>query len=138
MWILRNLLILTTFVFSSSIVQAQSAENEKDEIEKVIKFYLSVTDYKDSTAIEKAFHPKAKLMTVNSLGELIPLSQTEWWDRVSLIADPKVRKSKITILDITGISAVVKVEFETSCDFHSLLKLNDGWKIVNKTLSVKL
>jgi hypothetical protein len=133
-----KLMLLIMLTISSTFVKAQNIEKEKVDIEKVITFYLAVTDYKDSTAIEKAFHPEAKLKTVNSRGELKMLSQKEWWDRVSRIDKPKVRKSTITILDISGVSAVVKVQFETSCDYHLLLKFNSGWKIVSKTLSVPL
>ncbi len=129
---------LTTMLFASNFAKAQNRDNEKMEVKKVIKTYLTVTDLKDSTAILKAFHPDAKLMSVNSKGELKQMSQTEWWQRISKIVNPVVRKSKITVLDISGISAVVKVEFEKSNDLITLLKFNNEWKIVNKTLSVAL
>ena len=99
---------------------------------------LTVTDNKDSSAIAQAFYPEAKLMSVTKSGALKQMTQAEWWGRISQITNPKVRKNKITILDITGVSAVVKVEFETSSDHISLLKMNNEWKIVNKTLSTIL
>ena len=112
--------------------------SDKGEIMKVIKLYLRVTDNKDSSAMVKAFHPDAKLMSVTKSGVLKQMTQAEWWARVSRIADAPVRKNKITILDLSGIAAVVKVEFETSCDYICLLKINNDWKIINKTLSVIL
>ncbi len=135
---ITKVFFLTTILFASNIAKAQTRHNEKMEVEKVIKTYLTVTDLKDSTAILKAFHPEAKLMSVNSKAELKQLSQTEWWQRISKIANPVVRKSKIKVLDISGISAVVKVEFEKSTDLITLLKFNNEWKIVNKILSVVL
>ncbi len=135
---ITKIFFLTTMLFASNFAKTQNRDNEKMEVEKVIKTYLTVTDLKDSTAILKAFHPDAKLMSVNNKGELKQMSQTEWWQRITKIVNPVVRKSKITVLDISGISAVVKVEFEKSNDLITLLKFNNEWKIVNKTLSIVL
>jgi hypothetical protein len=120
------------------IAHAKTHGDEKDEILKVISQYLRVTDYKDSSAIAKSFHPSAKLMSVTATGELKEMTQAEWWARLSKISNPAVRKSKVTILDISGITASVKVEFETSTDIITLLKFDNDWKIINKTLSVAL
>jgi hypothetical protein len=120
------------------VSKAQTQDEEKGNILKVISLYLRVTDYKDSSAIGKSFHPNAKLMSVTKTGELKEMAQTEWWARISKISNPVVRKSKLTILDISGITASVKVEFETSSDIITLLKFDNGWRIVNKTLSVAL
>ncbi len=123
-----------------AVTSAKGQDKSKDEAEilKVIKLYLSVTDSKDSTAILASFHPDAKLLSVNKNGELKIMSLNEWWSRVSRIPNPKIRKCAITTLDITGVSASIRVEFDTSCDHISLLKLNNGWRIVNKTLSIVL
>src|SRR5688572_9048286 len=89
------------------VTKAKTHDDEKD-ILKVISQYLRVTDYKDSSAIGKSFHPHAKLMSVTKTGELKEMTQSEWWARLSKISHPVVRKSKVTILDITGITASVK------------------------------
>jgi len=128
--------LMFLLLFTSSIAVAQPSD--KAAIENVIKLYLTVTDLKDSTAISKAFHPDAKLMSVGKNGELKQMTQAEWWQRLSRITTPVVRKSNITILAISGVAATVKVEFGTSADHISLLKINEEWKIVNKTLSVIL
>jgi hypothetical protein len=120
------------------IAKAQTHYEEKENILKVISQYLRVTDYKDSLAIGKSFHPNAKLMSVTGKGELKEMTQAEWWARLSKISNPVVRKSKVTVLDISGITASVKIEFETSTDIITLLKFDSGWRIVNKTLSVAL
>lgn len=77
-------------------------------------------------------------MSVSKDGALKQMSQAEWWQRVSRITNPVVRKSNITMLDISGVSASVKVEFDKSTDHILLLKFNGKWKIVNKTLSIVL
>ena len=112
--------------------------DEKEAILKVISQYLRVTDYKDSSAIGKSFHPNAKLMSVTTTGELQEMTLAQWWARLSRINNPVVRKSELTVLDNSGITASVKVEFETSTDIITLLKFDSGWLIVNKTLSVVL
>ena len=113
-------------------------QDEKESILKVIAQYLRVTDYKDSSAIAKSFHPNAKLMSVTTTGELQEMTLAQWWARLSRINNPVVRKSELTVLDNSGITASVKVEFETSTDIITLLKFDSGWLIVNKTLSVVL
>jgi hypothetical protein len=131
-------LIFLTLLCLPIIAKAQTNDEEKKNILKVISQYLRVTDYKDSSAIGQSFHPNAKLMSVTGTGELKEMSQAEWWTRLSKISNPVVRKSKVTVLDISGITASVKIEFETSTDIITLLKFDSGWRIVNKTLSVAL
>ena len=134
---LLNLIFLTLLSLPIT-VKAQAQDEEKEIILKVISQYLRVTDYKDSSAIIKSFHPDARLMSVTRTGELKVMRQAEWWSTLSKISNPVVRKSKVTILDISGITASVKIEFEASTDIITLLKFNSGWRIVNKTLSVAL
>ena len=134
---LLNLIFLTLLSLPIT-VKAQAQDEEKEIILKVISQYLRVTHYKDSSAIIKSFHPDARLMSVTRTGELKVMTQAEWWSRLSKISNPVVRKSKVTILDISGITASVKIEFEASTDIITLLKFNSGWRIVNKTLSVAL
>jgi hypothetical protein len=131
-------LTLWTLLCLPITAKAQTHNEEKENILKVISQYLRVTDYKDSSAIAKSFHPNAKLMSVTGKGELKEMTQAEWWARLSRISNPVVRKSKVTVLDISGITASVKIEFEASTDIITLLKFDSGWRIVNKTLSVAL
>jgi hypothetical protein len=131
-------LISLVFVCLATTTKANTQVDEKEKILEVISLYLRVTDYKDSSAIAKSFHSQAKLMSVTNTGDLKEMTQAEWWTRLSRITNPVVRKSKVTVLDISGITASVKVEFETSTDIITLLKFESGWRIVNKTLSVAL
>jgi hypothetical protein len=132
-----KLLPFLTLLCLPIFVKAQM-QNEKEKILQTIAQYLRVTDYKDSSAIAKSFHPNAKLMSITRTGVLQEMTQAEWWSRLSRITNPVVRRSKVTVLDISGITASVKVEFETSTDIITLLKFDSGWRIVNKTLSVEL
>ncbi|HYE73824.1 MAG TPA: nuclear transport factor 2 family protein [Blastocatellia bacterium] len=115
----------------------QSANNDTAAIKLVIQRYLDVTEKKDSEAIKLAFHTDTKLLSVGKNG-LNQMTLDEWWGRISRIPGKVERKSEITILDISGLAAIVKVDFGASKDYVSLLKINGEWKIVNKILSTSL
>ena len=117
--------------------QSPSDEAEKEAVRKVVQDYLAVTDRKDYAAMKRAFHPSAKLMSVSRAG-LREMSQEEWWGRISSIPGQVVRSSQIPLIDVRGVAAVARVDFEKSSDYVSLLKINGEWKIVNKTLSTAL
>jgi hypothetical protein len=117
------------------VIEDQSADQAA--IKVVVQQYLDVTDKKDAESIKKAFHADAKLLSVGKNG-LNQMTQEEWWQRVSRIPGKVERTSKIALIDVKGIAAVVRIDFERSTDYLSLLKINDEWKIVYKTLSTKL
>jgi hypothetical protein len=110
---------------------------DKDAIQRVLRAYLDVTDKKDQAAIARAFHPSAKLMSAGQ-NELREMSQSEWWQRISRIPGPVKRKSAVSFIDVTGLAAVARIDFERSSDYLALLKIGGVWKIVNKTLSTSL
>ena len=127
--------ISTTKPAASSASQANS--DEAEAIKHVVQRYLDVTDKKEQAAIAQAFHPDTKLLSVGRTG-LNQMSLDEWWSRVSRIPGQVTRKSQVTILDVSGLAAIVKVDFGTSKDFISLLKVSGEWKIVSKILSTSL
>jgi hypothetical protein len=114
------------------------AETDRDDIKAVVASYLRVTDYQDQSAIARAFASDTVLTSLTSSGAIKRMTLAEWWARVSRIIDPKPRASDVEILDVEGVSAVVRVRFEKSCDHLLLLKTPDGWRIVSKALSVAL
>lgn len=121
----------------NSPASAQTAAKDEEAIKQVIQRYLDVTDKKDNDAIQQAFHPDTKLLSVGKTG-LNQMSLEEWWGRVSRIPGQVARKSEVTILEISGLAAIVRIDFGSSKDFVSLLKINGEWKIVNKILSTRL
>jgi hypothetical protein len=124
---------------NKTVIQSitQSGDNDSEAIKQVIQRYLDVTDKKDGEAIKQAFHPDTKLLSVGRNG-LNQMSLEEWWGRVSRIPGQFTRKSQVTVLEVSGLAAVVKIDFGTSKDYVSLLKINGTWKIVNKILSTSL
>ena len=121
------------------VAPAQAADQsaEKEAIKLVVRQYLDVTDNKAQENIAKAFHPTTKFFSVGK-GTINQMTLDEWWQRISRIQGKVERTSTIALIDVTGIAAVVRVDFGRSSDYLSLLKVGGEWKIVNKTLSTPL
>lgn len=145
---MKILIIITLFVVclgtmltlakASSSQEARPSTNEEEAaVRQVIQQYLDVTDKKDGEAIKRAFHPDTKLLSVGKNG-LNQMSLEEWWGRVSRIPGQAQRKSQVTVLEVSGLAAVVKIDFGRSKDYVSLLKVNGEWRIVSKILSTSL
>ena len=140
-------LVVALFLCASPVLPASGGEapapssssldKDREAIRQVLRRYLDVTEKKDQGAIAEAFHPAAKLLLVGKNG-LREMSQSEWWERVSRIPGTVERKSTIALVDVTGIAAVARIDFERSTDYFSLLKIDGHWKIVNKVLSTPL
>jgi len=133
---------------NSPTSQDESVKSERDAIRLVLQQYLDVMDKQDYESLKKAFHPEAKLLSVGKNG-LNQLSLDDWWKRISNPppnAPSLHRKSKVSLIDVTEIAAVARIDVEqpqgsrigNSSDYLSLLKINNEWKIVNKVLSHKL
>lgn len=117
-------------------------EEDRLEILKTLKIYLTVTDDQNKAAIQKSFHPVAVLMSVSGNGALRTLTQDFWWERISKIpADTPDRINVFKIIDVSGHAAIARIDITnvvrgtTSTDYLNLQKVADGWRIVNKTLS---
>jgi len=120
------------------------AEEERAAVAEVLRQYLRVTDFRDRSAIGKSFHPSAVLNSANGAGALNVMTQDQWWDRVSRIpADTPPRQSKVVLIEVVGIAALARIDItdargNLSSDLFTLQKTADGWRIVNKVLSVPL
>ena len=122
-------------------VRGSATDEERAEVAAVLQQYLRVTDFRESAAIAKSFHPTAVLNSVTSSGALKSMTQDEWWERVSKIpADTPPRQSTIVMIEVVGVAAVARVDItdargSSSSDLFTLQKTKDGWRIVNKVLS---
>ena len=111
---------------------------------QVLRDYLRVTDVRDKAAIQLSFHPSALLNSVTAAGTVRSMTQDEWWERVSRIpADTPARKSSITLVEVANVAAVARIDItdargNASSDLFTLQKTKDGWRIINKVLSVPL
>jgi Putative lumazine-binding len=111
--------------------------SEESAVRQTVNTYLHGLKFNDIESFRKAFHPGAKLFFVRANGALGELTQEQWYRGFATSAGKEEPGDlQIAALDITGKAASVKVveiyADSTYTDYISLLKLTDGWKIVNK------
>ena len=117
---------------------------ERAAVVQVLRDYLRVTDARDKAAIQLSFHTTAVLNSVTSAGVVRVMTQDEWWERVTRIpSDTPPRKSSITLVEVADAAAVARIDItdargSASSDLFTLQKTKDGWRIINKVLSVPL
>jgi ketosteroid isomerase-like protein len=125
---------------SSAGATGAGSVQDRAAIDAVLRDYLSVMDQQSEASIAKAFHPQALLMSVTESGELNAMTQATWWRRISRpgIANSG-RTSTIRHIDVVGVAAVARVDVvrgeNRSTDFFTLLRFENGWRIVNKVVS---
>jgi len=134
------LLVNTTII-------AQEAENEKEQIKKVIQTaYIDGLHNKGNVDdIENGFHPGFNLLGVNDnmLTKYPIYSWVESFNkRKAADPAPLTEEQKMTceylLIDITGNTAMAKIQLYKNkvlifTDYLQLYKFNEGWRIVSKT-----
>ena len=115
---------------------------EESAVRLAVEAYLHGLKFNDVESFKKVFYPEAKLFFVRKNGELGELSQEQWHKGFAANAGKEEKGDlQIAAVDITDKAACVKVvenyEDATYADYISLLRLADGWKIVNKIFVVE-
>ena len=141
------------------VVPAQGPDRARDEgaIRQVVQYYFDAMKNNDAESLKKAFHPKAKWLNAGDKGYLWEISQK----RVAANLQSNARRhtptvnatTKILSIDITGGVATAKIETENLTnappeilpklaykgaritEYLSLIKFDDGWKIVSRIYS---
>lgn len=135
-------IILLATVFFTATVEAQSAEDEIRET--VLNGYVNgAFNALDSDAMGETFHNEFAIFSTDGVNlRRYPIAN--WRQSVEARKnDPNfdpadnVWDHTFTSVDVTGNSAMVKLELYNEgnhiyTDYLSLLKFNDGWKIVAK------
>ena len=142
----RTFLLLSLAVaLTTYSAEAQEKKgNEKQAILKVVKkaYVDGLLNGGDLSFSKKGFHPEFNLL-IQKEGELKKWPITDWIKRAedkkkNKPDDFKVKyKAKFPLVDITGSSAVLKVELYKAgalkyTDYLALYKYKEGWKIVSK------
>ena len=121
---------------SSLLVRAQNGEEAgvRVPLDNYIKGHVTGQgDY-----FRKAFHPDAKLFAVRD-GKYWQLTSEEFIARATgkPADDEAQRKRMIESIDISGNAAIAKIVLDYPSvrftDYMSLLKIDNEWKIINKT-----
>lgn len=126
-------------------IDGNGAPAERLAVREALLQYLRVVDERDKAAVTRAFHPTGLLMSVSHQGALRFVTLDEWWERVSAIpGDTPERRSVIRLIDVSGLAAVARIDVtsgqtgDTTTDYFNLQKVDEGWRIVNKTLSAPI
>jgi len=123
-------------------------ENQDEElIKNVIQnaYVDGLCNNADEDAVRKGFHPGFKLMGIASNNRMWELPIYNWIESAKTGKEKGLKYSfqneyttvKYLSIDITGKVAVAKIEFYEGSelnyiDYLSLMKFEDGWKIVSK------
>ena len=127
---------------TTSDTKARST-SETSAIAAAIQKYLDGFLGQDTTALREAFHPEAKLIAVSD-GTVSGLHTADWFSRIDARRQagtiPTPGEATVISIDQTENAAVGKVRItfptHTFVDYLSLLKAENGWRIVNKIYAV--
>lgn len=118
-------------------VNAAREATEREAVEKPLKMYLSG----EPEQLKQAFHPGATMFFARN-DSLIAVPIPEYIARVEesrAKGPPPKRIERIAQVDISGTSAVARLELEYPqqklTDYMSLVKYGGEWRIVNKIFS---
>jgi hypothetical protein len=115
--------------------------SDREQFESVVENYYNAMYRGEPELIRKAFHPEARLQGIMEGQSFHGLTRENFCKFVTLMPTPADKGDphdvKFEVLDITGAQAVLKITDYVFgvwfVDYLSLLKTEDGWKIVNKT-----
>jgi hypothetical protein len=141
----KSILLVVAFLLcGSTLAHAQGAKDgqEEEAIRKVVQYYFDGIANDDVESMKKAFHSKAKFFVVRYNGlEEIKLGRVyeNMRDNMRRNVGKDDAPKRMLSIDQTGNAASVKVQMDyangTQTEYLSLIKFNDGWKVVSKVLS---
>ena len=114
-----------------------------DEIRSTIQNYFDGLYHGDIERMQRAFHPCCHLYS-GMEGGIQDESAPDWFRRIQNRASPAsegaLRRDRIVFIDLNGSgSALVKVQVQAPSgrysDYLSVLKLQEGWRIVAKVFA---
>ncbi|OEK03888.1 hypothetical protein BFP97_15205 [Roseivirga sp. 4D4] len=114
------------------------AQSDKAAVEATLMDYMEGTSKGQVARIKRAFTETAALYSVNPDGtqKRLPIAEYIGYFKEGQARD---RVGKIVSIDIVNNAAHAKVEIISGntkfTDYMLLLKLKDGWKIINKSFT---
>ncbi len=130
----RFVLFCTIFIFSYT-ASAQTDHKTIQEIQTVVSYYLDGATNGDSVMFSKAFVPDGQMRFMRN-DTLFNVSLKDFMARMRNTGVKLERKTKIESIQVFGNAATAKLTIEYPTfyfhDIMSLLKTNNGWKIVSK------
>jgi hypothetical protein len=135
-------LILGSLLHRDLPAQSETA-TATDPIRRVVEQYLHGLKFNDTTSLQHAFWPQARLFWVQEDGQLGELTQQQWYASFRGSVGKEERGAlRMAALDLARDAASVKVieEYPGSryTDYLSLLRIQGRWWIVGKIYTVEM
>jgi hypothetical protein len=113
-----------------------------EPVRRVVEQYLHGLKFNDTTSLQQAFWPEARLFWVQADGQLGELTQSQWYASFrGSVGKEEQGALRMTALDLARDAASVKVieEYPGSryTDYLSLLRIGGRWWIVGKIFTVE-
>jgi len=144
----KTILLSWAILLSFSVLFAQDEQSkEKELIKNAIQtaYVDGLCNNADEDAINKGFHPGFELVYAGKGNSLWRLPIYNWIEMAKAGKEKGNKYSfqnehttmKFLFIDIAGNVAITKIEFYEGeslnyIDYLSLMKLEDGWKIISK------
>jgi len=135
--------LLGVIALAPSVGRAQQASPKQAAVRAAVEHYFKGHATGDGSHFAKVFHADAKLFWIGPDGAVMQRTAADYIRGASgrPAADEAQRKRRIVSLDITGSTAMVKVELDYPAakftDYFSMVELKGEWWIVNKTYFVE-
>jgi hypothetical protein len=126
-----------------STAAARQAPASHAPIRVAVDHYFKGHSTGDGSHFAKVFHPDAKLFWIGPDGSVMQRTAADYIKGASgkPAGDEAQRKRRIVSIDVTGNTAVVKVELDYPTakftDYFSMVEQKGQWWIVNKTYHVQ-
>lgn len=113
-----------------------------DPVRRVVEQYLHGLKFNDTTSLQRAFWPEARLFWVQEDGQLGELTQPQWYASFrGSVGKEEQGALRMATVDLVSDAASVKVieEYPGSryTDYLSLLRIQGRWWIVGKIYTVE-
>jgi hypothetical protein len=142
----KNLFLALLFVFMiGASVGAQTADADREAIKQTALDYAEGWYEGNAERMERALHPKLakRIARTNpqgqsGLGDMSAMELVQGTRGGSGKQTPKAEQQKdVTIFDVTGSAATVKLEMRDWIDYMHIAKFNGRWVIVNVLWEMK-
>lgn len=141
---MKKLFVAFLLTITSSSLFAQELSAEQQAAKQVVAdaYVEGIQNGGSIEAIRKGFHPSFNMLRFMN-NEVKPLPIEEWITNIEKFraekpdANPVRTEAKFVSVDVTGNTAVVKVELTKEgkmifTDYLTLFKFTEGWRIVSK------
>jgi hypothetical protein len=158
----RFIVIVLVLTIAASVAAQEDAISDEATIRQTIQYYVDGWRYNNLKNIRKALHPKARFyfQATTAKGGLAEITAERFFitvERNRLRREPKPFSSRIISIDATENVASAKLELDwhdvwlggrntsllkpppgaIETRYLSLIRFNDGWKIVSDISNVR-